>query len=234
MQRLEFRAELPQRRIYLVLAGVYVILGLLQFTVSAPGLGIFFLLLAGVFVFYYFKYAQFGLTLTPQGITMNGWQTHTYAWHEVAAVDGGKFWFADRVTLRLHDGTKRRAWAPMSAIGMVDAQFPLKVQGIQQWHAQFAGVAPQGPPAGQQGRPPIAPQHAFGQQFGQPQQAPQAQQPQYGQQPGQFGQPQQIPQGQYGQQPQYGQPGPQAPQQAPQPAGEWTQVFGVPGPDERR
>ncbi|ROO83096.1 hypothetical protein EDD29_0586 [Actinocorallia herbida] len=231
MQRLEFRMEPGQRKMYLILAGAYVIIGLLQFTVSAPGLGVLFLILAGVFVFYYFQFAKYGLTLTPQGITMNGWQTRAHAWSEVAAVESGKFWFADRVTLRLTDGTKRRAWAPVNAAGMRDPQFPLKVQGIQQWHAQFAGVAPQPQqgapgPQGLPGRQPQygQPQHAFGQQFGQPAQ-PQPAQPQQGQ----YGGPQVPPQGQ---QPPYGQPAPQQ-----QPAGDWTQVFGVGGqqnPDDRR
>lgn len=235
MQQLEFRMEPAQRKIYLVLAGVYAILGLLQFTVSAPGLGIFFLLLAGVFVAYYFQFAKFGLTLTPQGVTMDGWQKHTYGWHQIAAVEAGKFWFADRVTLKFTDGTARRAWAPTNAVGMRDPQFPLKVQGIQQWHAQFAGAAPQpafGAPQGQQpfggpqqpglppqqpqyGQPQGQPQHAFGQPYGQQQPAPQYGQPQ----PQQYGQPQAAPRQE--QQP-YGQPAPQQ-----QPAGEWTQVFGV-------
>ncbi|MCD0448055.1 hypothetical protein LO762_02415 [Actinocorallia sp. API 0066] len=223
MQQLELRMEPAQRKVYLILAGVYVILGLLQFTVNAPSLGVFFLLISGVFVAYYLQFAKFGLDVSPQGITMNGWQKHSYPWARIAAIESGKFWFADRVTLRFTDGTSRRAWAPVNSLGMKDPQFALKVQGVQQWHAQYAGAAPQpgGQPFGQQAAPA----------FGQPQGLP-PQQPAYGQQP--FAQPGQPQYGQppaqpgYGQQPQYGQPqygqgG--APQQPP--AGEWTQVFGV-------
>ncbi|MEO3782230.1 hypothetical protein ABGB12_02795 [Actinocorallia sp. B10E7] len=244
MQQIEFRLEERQRRLYLILAGVWGVLGLLRLF-NSVGSAVVAFVVAGMMVLYYFQFAKFGLTLTPQGVTMNGWQTHTYPWAQIQSVEKQKWWFQDRVLLRFADGTSRRAWAPLHYFSMPDPEFDLKLQGLQQWHAQYSGMPPVQPPQPQFGAPQQAfgaPQQAFGgpqqpfgapapqQPFGAPQQPPA---PQYGQpQPPAYGQqppyPQQQPQG-YGQppapaQPQYGQPQGQ-PQQ--QPPGEWTQVFGA-------
>ncbi len=254
MQQLEFRLEERQRKVYLILAAIWGVLGLLRLFVSVPSALVAFVV-GGVMVLYYFQFARFGLTLSPQGLTMNGWQTHTYAWSQVQSVEKQKWWFQDRVLVRFADGTSRRAWAPLHYISMPDPQFDLKLQGLQQWHAQYAGL-PAGPPQQAFGAPqqPFgapqqafgAPQQAFGapgqqppapqygqqpqQQYGQPPapQQPQYGQPAYGQQPGYGQQPPAPPAPQYGQQPQpYGGPQPHQPQQSQQPPGEWTQVFGA-------
>lgn len=231
MQQIEFRLEERQRRLYLILAGVWGVLGLLRLFTSADssdstGSAAAAFVVAGVMVLYYFRFAKFGLTLTPQGLTMNGWQTHTRPWSQVQAVEKQKWWFQDRVLIRFADGTSRRAWAPLHYFSMPDPDFALKLQGLQQWHAQYSGM------------PPVQPQQPFGapqQAFGGP--APQPPAPQYGR-PQPYGQQppyQQQPQQGYGRppapaQPQYGRPqgGQQPPQQTP---GEWTQVFGAGNPD---
>ncbi|GAA3230737.1 hypothetical protein [Actinocorallia longicatena] len=231
MQEIQFRLTERQRKVYLVLAGVFAVLALLRFVISFAS-GLFTLVIAGAMVGYYFLYARFGLDLGQQGVTFRGWQTRTVPWNQITSVQPTKFWFQDRVLFTLADGSSKRSWAPMNYFSMPDREFPLKVQGIQQWHAQFAGAP--------------APQAQFGQaqfpqqqpQFGQPQpygqQPPAAPQQPYGQQPGY----QQQPQG-YGQQPPappYGQQpvSPQQPYGQPQPGqqpGEWTQVFGAGGQD---
>ncbi|GAA2722656.1 hypothetical protein [Actinocorallia aurantiaca] len=238
MQQIEFRLEERQRRLYLILAGVWGLLGLLRLFTSV-GSAVVAFVVAGVMVLYYFRFAGFGLTLTPQGLTMNGWQTHTHPWSQIRSVEKQKWWFQDRVLIRFADGTSRRAWAPLHYFSMPDPEFALKLQGLQQWHAQYSGMPPVQPPQQPFGAPqqPFGgPQQAFGapapqQAFGGPQQPPA---PQYGHQPQPYGQQppyQQQPQPGYGQppapaQPQYGGPqgGQQPPQQTP---GEWTQVFGA-------
>ena len=254
MQQVEFRLEERQRRVYLILAALWGFLGLLRL-IDGIGSALVGFVIAGVMVFYYFQFAKFGLTLSPQGLTMNGWQTRTHAWSQIQSVEKQKWWFQDRVLVRLTDGTSRRAWAPLHYFSMPDPEFDLKLQGIQQWHTHYAGLPPvQQPqqPFGQPQQQPFgAPQQAFGapaqQPFGGPQQpygqqpfgapAQQPPAPQYGQQPPY----QQPPQQPYGQppapaQPQYGGPQPQQPygqpqQQPRQNPGEWTQVFGAGNPN---
>jgi len=238
MQQIEFRLEERQRRLYLILAGVWGVIGLLRlFTSVGSALPAF--VVGGVMVLYYFQFARFGLTLSPQGLTMNGWQTQTYPWSQIQSIEKQKWWFQDRVLIRFTDGTSRRSWAPLHYFSMPDPEFDLKLQGLQQWHAQYAGLPPVQQAFGAP-QPFGGPQQPFGspaQGFGAPVQQPPAQygqppaygQPQqgYGQQPPYPQQPPAPAQPQYGR-PQYGQAQGQQPQQAP---GEWTQVFGAGNPN---
>ncbi|WP_106399572.1 hypothetical protein [Actinocorallia populi] len=237
MQQVEFRLEERQRKVYLALAAVWGVIGLLRLFTSVPSALVAFAV-GGAMVLYYFQFAKFGLTLSPQGLTMNGWQTRTYPWAQVQSVEKQKWWFQDRVLVRFTDGTSRRAWAPLHYFSMPDPEFALKLQGLQQWHVQYAGLPPVQQPqqpfgAPQQafGAPPQpfgGPQHAFGAPAQQPPAPPYGQPQPYGQQPPYAQQPP------YGQppapapQPQYGQPQPQQQQQTP---GEWTQVFGAGNPN---
>lgn len=243
MQQIEFRLEERQRRLYLILAGIWGVIGLLRLFTSV-GSAVAAFLVGGVMVLYYFQFAKFGLTLSPQGLTMNGWQTRTYPWAQIQSVEKQKWWFQDRVLVRLADGTARRAWAPLHYFSMPDPEFDLKLQGIRQWHAQYAGMPPVQQPFGGPQQAFGAPQQAFGQPqqpfggpqqaFGAPQQPPA--QPPYGQpQPQAYGQ---QPQQGHGQQPPYPQGQPPAPAQPSygrppqqQTPGEWTQVFGAGNPN---
>jgi hypothetical protein len=204
VQRLEFRLENRQRIIYLVFAGLWLLIALMRAAVGFGGGAFFALLLAGMFGFYYYWYARFGVTLTPQDITLHGWTTRTYGWHEVRAIQPVNFLFQRRVAIEFVTGGRRRTWAPLHYWSMPDHEFDQKVYAMQQWHAQFAGQAPQ-QAYGQQAvygqQPYAAPQAGYGQPqqpYGQPQD--------YGQQAYPQQQPQTQPQGYYGQQP-YGQPG---------------------------
>jgi hypothetical protein len=250
MQRLEFRLETRQRVIYLVSAGLAVLLALVAQSLAGA---FFWLLVAGVMIFYFFWFARFGVTLTPQGITFIGWSTKTYGWHEVRSIQPTTFMIQRRAAVEFVDGGRRRTWAPMHYWSQPDAEFDRKVYAMQQWHAQFAGQAPPQQAYGQQpygqqqpyGYPqqgyaqqPYAPQgyapQAYGQQpYGQQpyQEQPYGQQPYgrqqqpYGQQahgqPDPYGQPQHYgPPDQYGQQP-------PTPQQQGQGGSEWTKMFGA-------
>jgi hypothetical protein len=198
VQRLEFRLETRQRIIYLVLGGLWVLIALLRASVGFGGGAFFALLIAGLFIFYYFWYARFGVTLTPQGITLHGWTTKVYGWREVRAIQPTTFLFQRRAKVEFLHGGGRRTWAPMHYWSMPDPEFDRKVYAMQQWHAQFAGQPGQVPQQGwgQQG---------YGQQSYDPQSygLPPAQPAGYGQQP--YGQPG-YGQQDYGQQ-DYGQPG---------------------------
>ncbi|HEU5158092.1 MAG TPA: hypothetical protein VFU43_13935 [Streptosporangiaceae bacterium] len=238
MQRLEFRLEARQRVIYIVLAGFWVLIALLRAAVGFGGGAFLALLVAGIFGFYYFWLARFGVTLTAQGITLHGWTTATHGWHEVRAIQPTTFFFQRRTSIEFVHGGRRRTWAPLHYWSMPDHEFDRKVYAMQQWHAQFAGQQGQVPqqgwggPAydgqsyGQQGYD----QQAYGQQQGYGQQ-PYGQQ-QYGQSAG-YGQ-QQYGQPGYGQQdysqPDYGQPGygQQAYPQQPQPQGPYGGQPGYP------
>lgn len=211
MQRLEFRLEFRQRVIYIVLAGFWVLIALVRAAVGFGGGAFLALLLAGLFVFYFFWYARFGVTLTQQGITLHGWTTSTYGWHEVRAIQPTTFLLQRRAAVEFVHGGRRRTWAPLHYWSMPDQEFDRKVYAMQQWHAQFAGqgqVSQQGWGGQAYGQPSYDPQ-AYGQQpYGQQQygQQPYGQQPYdqpgYGQQP--YGQPADSG---YGGQPGYGQPG---------------------------
>jgi hypothetical protein len=212
VQRLEFRLEFRQRVIYLVLAGVWVLIALVRAAVGFGGGAFLALLLAGVFAFYFFWYARFGVTLTQQGITLHGWTTNTYGWHEVRAIQPTTFLLQRRTAIEFVHGGRRRTWAPLHYWSMPDQEFDRKVYAMQQWHAQLAGQQGQVPQQGW-GGPAYGQQQAYGQQdYGQPSYDPQAygQQQPYGQQPYEqaagYGQQQPYGQPGYGQ-PGYGQPG---------------------------
>jgi hypothetical protein len=197
VQRLEFRLEFRQRVIYIVLAGFWVLIALVRASVGFGGGAFLALLIAGLCVFYFFWYARFGVTLTHQGITLHGWTTNTYGWHEVRAIQPTTFLFQRRTAIEFVHGGRRRTWAPLHYWSMPDQEFDRKIYAMQQWHAQVAGQQGKAPQQGW-GGPAQGPQ-AYGQQdYGQPSYDPQA----YGQQS--YGQPSYDPQA-YGQQ-SYGQP----------------------------
>ena len=201
MQRLEFRLETRQRIIYLALAGLWLLIALGRAASGLGGAAFFALMVAGLFAFSFYWYARFGVTLTQQDITLHGWTTRTYGWHEVRAIQPTTFLLQRRVAVEFAHGGRRRTWAPLHYWSTPDHEFDRKVYAMQQWHAQFAGQAPQQAYGQQQYA-----QQAYGQSYGQ---EPYGQQG-YGQQS--YGQPagygQQQPYGQaaaYGQQQQYGQ-----------------------------
>src|SRR5690242_11924356 len=107
MQEIQFRLTERQRKLYLVLAGIFGVLALLRFVVSFAG-GLSSLVVAGAMVGYYFLYGRFGLTLTQQGVTFRGWQTKTVPWNQIASVQPTKFWFQDRVLFTFTDGSTKR------------------------------------------------------------------------------------------------------------------------------
>jgi hypothetical protein len=251
MQRLEFRLETRQRVIYLVIAGFWVLIALLRAAAGAAGGALTGLLLAGFFVFEYFWIARFGVTLTPQGITLHGWSTRTYGWHEVRAIQPTTFMLQRRTAVEFTTGGRRRTWAPLHYWSMPDPEYDRKVYAMQQWHAQFAGQAPQQQAYGQhpygQQQPYGYPQHPYGQQQpyapqgyaqqaygGQPaygQQQPYQEQP-YGQQQQPYGQQTYGQPDPYGQPQHYGPPGqygqqPPSPHQQGQNGSEWTKMFGA-------
>jgi hypothetical protein len=215
VQRLEFRLDVKQRIIYLVLAGIWLLIALMRAAVGFGGGAFVALILAGFFAFYFYWYARFGVTLTQQGITLHGWTTKTYGWHEVRAIQPTTFFLARRAAVEFTTGGRRRTWAPMHYWSMPDPEFDRKVYAMQQWHAQYAGQAPQQvygqQPYGQQQPAQPYGQQGYGQQgydqqgYGQQGYGQQG----YGQQP--YDQ-QQYGQQQYGQQ-QYGQQGYAAQQQ---------------------
>jgi len=231
VQRLEFRLEFRQRVIYLVLAGFWVLIALVRAAVGFGGGAFLALLLAGVFVFYFFWYARFGVTLTQQGITLHGWTTSTYGWHEVRAIQPTRFLFQRRAAIEFVHGGRRRTWAPLHYWSMPDQEFDRKIYAIQQWHAQLAGQQGQVPQQGWGG--PAYGQQSYGQQeHGQPSYDPQSYgQQSYGQQPyGQQDYGQAAGHGYGGQQQPYGQPGygqQPYPQQA-QPQGPYSGQPGYP------
>jgi hypothetical protein len=205
VQRLEFRLDVKQRIIYLVLAGIWLLIALMRAAVGFGGGAFVALILAGFFAFYFYWYARFGVTLTQQGITLHGWTTKTYGWHEVRAIQPTTFFLARRAAVEFTTGGRRRTWAPMHYWSMPDPEFDRKVYAMQQWHAQYAGQAPQ-QVYGQQPYGQQQPAQPYGQQgYGQQGYGQQG----YGQQP--YDQ-QQYGQQQYGQQ-QYGQQGYAAQQQ---------------------
>ncbi|GAB3673106.1 hypothetical protein GCM10027589_42820 [Actinocorallia lasiicapitis] len=239
MQEIQFRLTDRQRKLYLVLAAIWGVVALMNMVISF-GRGLTYLVLAGVMVGYYFLFARFGVDLSAQGVTFRGWQTKTVPWNQIVSVQQTKFWFQDRALFTFADGSSKRSWAPLHYFSMPDREFALKVQGIQQWHQQYASVAAQQPTFGQPQQQQYGQPQPYGQPQGLPQQGvpPQGHgQPGYPQQgvpqqgyPQQYGQPQaygqQPPAPPYGQQPvppQQGQSGP--------PPGEWTQVFGAGGQD---
>lgn len=236
MQQLEFRLTERQRKSYLVAAGILVCVSVLRlFTGDVPG-GMTSLVTAAIVAAMYLISARFGLTLTPQGVTMHGYQKRVYAWNQIQSVEPTLFWFQRRTLFKFTDGTSRRSWAPMHYFSMPDPEFQVKVQGIQQWHAQFTG------PQQQFAQPPYAQPVPPQQPYAQPQQAPypapnqqvpyaapgqQAPYPAAAQQAPYAAPGQQAPHAAPGPQQPYGQPAqPPAPQQTP---GEWTQVFGAGG-----
>jgi hypothetical protein len=215
VQRLEFRLETRQRVLYLVLAGFWVLIALARAAVGFGSGAFAALLIAGLFVFEFFWFARFGVTLTPQGITLHGWTTREYGWQEVRAIQPTRFFLQHRASIEFVHGGRRRAWAPLHYWSMPDGEFERKIYAMQQWHAQYAAQFGQaGQPSqsgwdqaawGQQGGGQAAwgqagwGQQAYGQQpYGA---QPYGQQP-YGQQP--YGQ--QYGGQQYGGQPAYGQP----------------------------
>ncbi|HEX6473203.1 MAG TPA: hypothetical protein VF069_29195 [Streptosporangiaceae bacterium] len=186
MQRLEFRLETRQRVLYLVLAGFWMLIALGRAAVGFGSGAFAALLIAGLFVFEFFWLARFGVTLTPQGITLHGWTTRDYGWHEVRAIQPTRFFLQRRASVEFVHGGRRRTWAPLHYWSMPDGEFDRKIYAMQQWHAQYAGQF------GQPGQPP---QPGWGQAgWGQPS---------YGQQP--YGA-QPYDQQPYGAQPAYGQP----------------------------
>jgi hypothetical protein len=208
LQRLEFRLDFRQRVFYLVLAGIWVLIALARAAIGLGGGAFLALLLAGLFAFYFFWYARFGVTLTQQGITLHGWTTHTYGWHEVRAIQPTMFLLQRRTAIEFVHGGRRRAWAPLHYWSTPDPEFDRKVYAMQQWHAQFAGQQAPAPQPGW-GGPSYGQQQAYGQPsydpqiYGQPSYDPQAYgQPSYGQQS--YGQPAGYG---YGEQQPYGQPG---------------------------
>jgi hypothetical protein len=112
VQRLEFRLEPRQRVIYLVLAGVWVLIALARAASGLGGGAFLALLLAGIFAFEYYWLARFGVTLTQHDVTLHGWTTRTYGWHEIRAIQPAKFMLQRRAAVEFVTGGRRRTWAP--------------------------------------------------------------------------------------------------------------------------
>lgn len=183
--------------IFLVIGGIWVLLGFLRLAVVDVTLGVITLVIAALFFFEYFWFGKFGITATPQGVTLHGYTTRQFAWHEIASI-GASRGLARRTVLRLTNGSKKRARAPMHYWSMPDPHFDEKIAALQQWHQYFSGGPQQArqAPQGRYGGYPSGPQQP---RQGVPAQAPPPQQgwpaapgygqPGYQQQPPQQGYP---------------------------------------------
>lgn len=95
---------------------------------------------------------EFGVVLTPAGITLRGWMTRYYPWDQVKAIEAVNFLWMRRTQVVLTKGTKIRTWAPYDDYLLTDLRFDIKVETMQAWLARHGnksqnGSAPSGPPS---------------------------------------------------------------------------------------
>ncbi|MDI2129372.1 hypothetical protein [Yinghuangia seranimata] len=189
----------PQQRVmFLVLGGVFLALGALNVALGLSPVGVVPLAVGVIQFVYYFWFASFHTTLTPWGLVAKGFTQQSWAWGEIAMVEGKGLLGGRYVRLTLTSGKRKRIRVPISALGQRDPEFDAKLAAIWQWWQ--AGVAQM---YGQQPYvQPGFPQQQYPQQYPQQYAPPGYPQQQYPQQ--QY--PQQYPPQAPGQPP-YGNPG---------------------------
>ena len=146
MNEIVFSLSSRQRLLFLVAGGVLALMGLTS--VLSGGGGGFQLILGVIFVGYYFWFARFGSTLTPQGIVVRGLSTQYVPWQQIARIDTYNVMGGRGVVLRLATGGNKRLRAPMSAPLQRDPDFDAKLATIQQWWQHYAGRQQAPGPAG--------------------------------------------------------------------------------------
>jgi hypothetical protein len=137
MNEINFTMSSRQRLPFAVAGGVFLVAGLLA--IAGGSGGGFQLLLGVVFTAYYFWFARFGATLTPQGVIVRGLTTQRIPWQQIAAVDTYRALGGTGVVLRMAGGGSKRLRAPVTAPLQRDPDFQAKVATFQQWWQHYAG-----------------------------------------------------------------------------------------------
>jgi hypothetical protein len=93
------------------LVGVLVVLGFLQ---DDRGSALIFWVGAAIAVVFAYRPS---LTIAPEGLIVSNMLARRYLWNEIVEVDNHWRFYGPALCLRLHDGSKKYAWAVMSGKG---------------------------------------------------------------------------------------------------------------------